>query len=61
LKANDYKGAVDDYKEGIEFIENESSNESKQLLHVLRLNTSQAYLKLNKFGDVITECTKVLK
>jgi len=30
-------------------------------LNILRLNISQAYLKTNKYGDVITNCTNVLK
>ena len=61
LKASDYKGAVNDYKEGIDFLEYEHSSEAKQLLNILSLNISQAYLKLNKYGDVIDHCTKVLK
>lgn len=31
------------------------------MLNILRLNISQAYLKLNKSSDVIDNCTKVLK
>lgn len=61
LKATDYNGAVNDYKEGINFLEYEHSSEAKQLLNILRLNVSQAYLKLNKYGEVIDHCTKVLK
>jgi len=61
LKSFDYKGAVNDYKEGIEFLEYEHSSEAKQLLNILRLNISQAYLKMNKYGDVIDQCSKVLK
>jgi hypothetical protein len=61
LKSADYKGAVNDYKDGIDFLEYEHSSEAKQLLNILRLNISQAYLKLNKFGDVVDQCSKVLK
>ena len=61
MKSADYQGAVTDYKEGIDFLEYEHSSEAKQLLNILRLNISQAYLKLNKYGDVIDHCTKVLK
>jgi hypothetical protein len=53
LKSCDYKGALNDYKEGIEFLEYEHSSEAKQLLNILRLNISQTYLKMNKYGDVI--------
>ncbi len=31
------------------------------MLNILRLNISQAYLKINKNSDVIDNCTKVLK
>lgn len=61
MKNGDYKGAINDYKEGIEFLEYEHSSEAKQLLNILRLNISQAYLKANKYRDVIDHCTKVLK
>ena len=50
-----------DYKEGMEFIEFEHAPETKQLLNILRLNISQAYLKLNMYSDVIDNCSKVLK
>lgn len=61
LKTGDYKGAVENYKEGIEFLEHEHASEAKQLLNILRLNISQAYLKLGKYAEVIDNCTKVLK
>ena len=61
LKTGNAKGAVDDYKEGIDFVEHETLAESKQLLKTLRLNIAQAYLKLNKNSDVVDQCTKVLK
>ena len=50
-----------DYKEGMEFIEFEHAPETKQLLNILRLNISQAYLKLNMYSDVVDNCSKVLK
>lgn len=61
LKTGDYKGAVENYKEGIDFLEHEHASEAKQLLNILRLNISQAYLKLGKYAEVIDNCTKVLK
>ena len=61
LKEGKYQDAVSDYKEGMEFIEYEHAPETKQLLNILRLNVSQAYLKLNKFSEVIDNCGKVLK
>jgi peptidylprolyl isomerase len=61
LKAGNYTGATADYKEGIDFLENETSGEAKQLLNILRLNSAQAYLKLNRNSDVIDNCSKVLK
>jgi tetratricopeptide (TPR) repeat protein len=45
----------------MEFIEFEHAPETKQLLNILRLNISQAYLKLNKYSEVIDNCSKVLK
>jgi len=45
----------------MEFVENESSGLAKQLLNILRLNISQAYLKLSKFTEVIDNCTNVIK
>lgn len=42
-------------------MEHETSADAKQLLNILRLNISQAYLKVNKYADVIDNCTKVLK
>lgn len=61
MKQGDYSGAASEYKEGMEFIEFEHSPEAKQLLNILRLNISQAYLKLNKFDNVVENCGKVLK
>ena len=61
LKLGNYQDAIADYKEGIEFIEFEHAAEIKQLLNILRLNISQAYLKLNKYAEVIDNCSKVLK
>lgn len=61
LKIGNAKGAADDYKEGIDFVEHETLAESKQLLKTLRLNLAQAYLKLNKSTDVVDQCTKVIK
>ena len=61
LKEGNYNGAVADYKEGIDFVENEHAPEIKQLLNILRLNLSQAYLKLGKYSEVIDNCGKVLK
>lgn len=61
LKQGDYLGAVHSYKDGLEFVEFETSSEAKQLVNILRLNTAQAYLKINKYFDVIEFCTKVLK
>lgn len=45
----------------MEFIEFEHAPETKQLLNILRLNISQAYIKLNKYSEVIDNCSKVLK
>lgn len=42
-------------------MEYETNSQSKELLNILRLNISQAYLKLNKNSDAIDNCTKVLK
>ena len=42
-------------------MEHEHAPETKQLLNILRLNISQAYLKLAKYSDVIENCSKVLK
>lgn len=42
-------------------MEHETSADAKQLLNVLRLNISQAYLKASKYADVIDNCNKVLK
>lgn len=61
LKEGNLRGAVDDYKEGIQFVDYETSEDAKELLKTLRLNISQAYIKLNKNSDAIDNCNKVLK
>jgi hypothetical protein len=61
LKQGNAKGASDDYKEGIDFVEHETLEASKQLLKTLQLNIAQAFLKLNKNSDVIDYCAKVIK
>ncbi len=61
LKQGNYKDAAADYKEGIEFLEHEHAAQAKQLLNILRLNSAQAYLKLNQTAEVVDNCTKVLK
>ena len=45
----------------MEFIEYEHAAETKQLLNILRLNASQAYIKLGKYSEVVDNCGKVLK
>jgi hypothetical protein len=42
-------------------LEHETAADAKQLLNVLRLNISQAYLKTTKYADAIDNCSKVLK
>jgi peptidylprolyl isomerase len=61
LKEGNYSEAIQGYKDGIKFMENEHSPEAKQLLNILRLNISQAYLKINKYADAVTNCSSVLK
>jgi hypothetical protein len=42
-------------------VEHETAADAKQLLNILRLNISQAYLKVSKYADAIDQSTKVLK
>ena len=61
LKAGNFVDAASKYTEGIEHVDAEDDEAAKNILKTLRMNFSQACIKVKKYSDAIEACTKVLK
>lgn len=61
LKQGDFANAAKTYEEGIDFVDGETAESALNIIKILRMNASQAYIKTKQYTKAIDLASKVLK
>jgi len=59
-KAGDFEGALDKYREARDMIKKLTMRDAKDLAQACQLNSASCLLKLERYDEVVHECTDVL-